>query len=61
MDNNIYIIKNDFTGKKKSFAKNYIQCYKDTKREVPKLKSIALHKFILTGKGSKLLAELLKE
>tara|TARA_R100001530_G_C4319361_1_gene155269 strand:+ start:1433 stop:1633 length:201 start_codon:yes stop_codon:yes gene_type:complete len=62
MNRHSYMIEDD-SGKKKSFAKEYIRCYESTKRGVPKLISVQdiPSVFFLEGKGAKLLAELLRE
>ena len=51
----------DPTGKKKSYAKEYIKTYKDTHRGAPDIKNDKVGEFTLSGKDEKLVADLVKE
>jgi|TARA_B100001769_G_C21669454_1_gene371447 hypothetical protein len=51
----------DTTGKKKAYAKSYIDVYKDTKRGAPKIKDERGNFFTLSGKDEKLVADLVRD
>ena len=51
----------DTTGKKKAYAKSYIDVYKDTKRGAPKIKDERDNFFTLSGKDEKLVADLVRD
>tara|TARA_B100000287_G_scaffold147120_1_gene138850 strand:+ start:539 stop:742 length:204 start_codon:yes stop_codon:yes gene_type:complete len=51
----------DPTGKRKGYAKRYIDVYKDTHRGAPKIKNEKPGEFTLSGKDEKLVADLVKE
>ena len=51
----------DPTGKKKSYAKSYIDVYKDTHRGAPKIVNDKMGEFTLRGKDEKLVADLANE
>ena len=51
----------DKTGKKKDYAKRYIDTYKDTHRGAPKIKDERGNFFTLSGKDEKLVADLVRD
>ena len=51
----------DPTGKKKAYAKSYIDVYKDTHRGAPKIVNDKMGEFTLRGKDEKLVADLANE
>ena len=51
----------DPTGKKKAYAKRYIDVYKDTHRGAPKIVNDKMGEFTLKGKDEKLVADLANE
>tara|TARA_B100000927_G_scaffold120288_1_gene97101 strand:- start:775 stop:1050 length:276 start_codon:yes stop_codon:yes gene_type:complete len=51
----------DPTGKKKAYAKRYIDVYKDTHRGAPKIVNAKMGEFTLKGKDEKLVADLANE
>ena len=51
----------DTTGKKKAYAKSYIDVYKDTKRGAPKIKDERGNFFTLSAKDEKLVADLVRD
>ena len=51
----------DPTGKKKDYAKRYIDVYKDTHRGAPKIVNDKMGEFTLKGKDEKLVADLANE
>ena len=51
----------DPTGRKKDYAKRYIDVYKNTKRGAPKIVNDYMGKFTLRGKDEKLVADLANE
>tara|TARA_Y100000287_G_scaffold29625_1_gene21309 strand:+ start:303 stop:566 length:264 start_codon:yes stop_codon:yes gene_type:complete len=51
----------DTTGKKKDYAKRYIDTYKDTHRGAPKIKDERGNFFTLSGKDEKLVADLVRD
>ena len=51
----------DPTGKKKDYAKRYIDVYKNTHRGAPKIVNDKMGEFTLKGKDEKLVADLANE
>lgn len=51
----------DTTGKKKAYAKSYIDVYKDTHRGAPDIKNEKPGEFTLSGKDEKLVADLVRD
>ena len=51
----------DTTGKKKDYAKRYIDVYKNTHRGAPKIVNDKMGEFTLKGKDEKLVADLANE